>query len=143
MRPHKMKYLKRSLICIVLPLILAFSLPLIFVSSALAVQIPGDPTSFNPTPYGGWQTGCHYPDTPNTLNIATIQLTAANHDCGATCANTTSCSYFVKTTDGPHGTCYLKAGLVPHAVAGNPNYYVCGYVARPKFPPGPFCPHRA
>ena len=94
------------------------------------VIIPPGTISFNQAPYGGWQTGCHYPNTPN---IATIQLTADHHDCGATCANTTSCNFFVKTTDGPHGTCYLKS--LPgstFAVPGDPNYYVCGYVDSPK-----------
>ena len=133
---YKMKYLKRSFIYIVLPLILASSLPLIFASSALAQGISGSTFGgFNPAPYGGWQTGCHYPNTPN---IATIQLTAANHDCGATCANTTSCNFFVKTTDGPHGTCYLKSlPGTTFPVPGDSKYYVCGYVTNPKGQPAP------
>ena len=129
---HKMKYLKRALIYIALPLLLASSFQLFFASSALAQRSPNNTVVFNPVSYGGWQTGCHYPGTPN---FAVIQLTAANHDCGATCANTTSCSYFVKTTDGPHGTCYLKSGPLPHAVLGDSNYYVCGYVENPKGQP--------
>jgi hypothetical protein len=92
------------------------------------VLIPGGTIPFNRASYGGWQTGCHYPNTPN---IATIQLTADNHDCGATCASTTSCNFFVKTTDGPHGTCYLKSlPGTTFATPGDPNYYVCGYVDR-------------
>ncbi len=105
----------------------------------LAAAIPPNPVTFNQAPYGGWQTGCHYPNPPvlnpaagSPRDIAVIQLTAAHHDCGAICANTLNCSHFVKTTDGPHGTCYLKSGPVPAPTAGDPKYYVCGYVAHPK-----------
>ena len=141
-----MKDFKRPLIYIALQLIFVASLQLLFASSAFA-QISGNTILFNPAPYGGWQTGCHYPNPPvlnpaagSPRDLAVIQLTGANHNCGATCANTLNCSHFVKTTDGSHGACYLKSGPVPPAVAGNPNYYVCGYVTRPKGCLGIRCP---
>jgi hypothetical protein len=96
--------------------------------------VAADDVTWNVAPYGYWASDCHY---PGQSDLGSVKLTANFHDCGATCQNTQSCTHFVKTADGPYGTCYMKSGPIPApTVATQKNYYLCGTVTNPKQPAG-------
>jgi hypothetical protein len=90
---------------------------------------PGKPStvgfSYDSSWNGYWKSGCHYPETPD---LQVVTLNAQDKNCGAVCHRTNGCSHYVRTADGPFGTCYLKAGSIPQIpTPGDSNYYVCGF----------------
>jgi hypothetical protein len=91
-----------------------------------------DEFPWNGAPYGYWASDCDY---PGQSDLSSVTFTAKSDDCGATCQNTENCTHFVKTADGPYGTCHMKSGLLPApTVATQKNHYLCGVVTKPKEP---------
>ncbi|KXS15506.1 hypothetical protein M427DRAFT_155244 [Gonapodya prolifera JEL478] len=106
-------------------------------SSAVSFQYQGPVVGSTDTGLYGvkwyWATGCHY---PSVENMATINLNnQANKDCGKECAlravwyDGLGCRAYVRTSDG---MCYLKSAQAISGIAaidGDPNTYVCGFIA--------------